>query len=284
MEQAPAGSALEASPSSIRRVGRAVSDAYSEVVGVIPMAGRAARLSPLPFSKELYPVGVRAVGDGARPKVVAQYLLDQMSRAGVRRAFLVLRQGKWDIPAYFGDGRRFGEVSLGYVIAAVPDGLPYSLDAATPFVRDCVVAMGFPDILLEVPDALAAVVSRQRETGADVVLGLFPWDDPLTDDMVQTDETGRVTAYFVREAVPHARFTWALAAWGPRFTEFLHNCVVERPPRDHNSEFALGRVLSAALAEGIRMQSVAFPDAGMLDIGTPDGLAALPAFLALNTA
>jgi glucose-1-phosphate thymidylyltransferase len=43
-----------------------------EVVGLIPAGGHAKRIAPLPCSKELYPVGFRAVDDGRslRPKVV----------------------------------------------------------------------------------------------------------------------------------------------------------------------------------------------------------------------
>jgi len=54
-----------------------------ELVGLIPAAGQAKRVSPLPGSKELFPVGFREVEVGGhvqlRPKVVSQYLLDNMS-------------------------------------------------------------------------------------------------------------------------------------------------------------------------------------------------------------
>ncbi len=45
-----------------------------EIIGLIPAAGQATRLAPLPCSKELYPIGLER--GGARPKVVCEYLLD----------------------------------------------------------------------------------------------------------------------------------------------------------------------------------------------------------------
>jgi glucose-1-phosphate thymidylyltransferase len=79
---------------------------HSEIIGLIPAAGQATRIAPLPCSKELYPIGFRTVpgSDGLRPKAVSHYLLEKMQIAGVRKAYFILRQGKWDIPAYWGDG------------------------------------------------------------------------------------------------------------------------------------------------------------------------------------
>lgn len=84
-----------------------------EVVGLIPAGGQATRLSPLPLSKELYPIGFQSISKdgGMRPKVVCQYLLERMKFAGITKAFIILRSGKWDIPAYLGDGFRLGILS-----------------------------------------------------------------------------------------------------------------------------------------------------------------------------
>src|SRR5437764_12541991 len=74
------------------------------LVGLIPAAGRAERLGPLPCSKELLPIGFRETPRGPAPKVAGHYLLERFRAAGVRRAFLVLHESKWDIPRYFGTG------------------------------------------------------------------------------------------------------------------------------------------------------------------------------------
>jgi glucose-1-phosphate thymidylyltransferase len=141
--------------------------------------------------------------------------------------------------------------------------------------------MGFPDIVLSPADALRHVVDRLVGTRSDVCLGLFGWDDPRLDDMVEVDETGRVVAYHRREALPHLRHTWAVAAWGPSFTALLHDAVAAwvPPGGDDSGEMAIGLVLQAALDAGLVVQSVTFDDGRMLDIGSPAGLQALPSFL-----
>ena len=77
-----------------------------DIVGIIPAAGTATRLSPLPCSKEILPVGMEQWGDKPyrRPKVAIQYLLDAMREAGIKKTYLIIRNNKWDIPAFLGDG------------------------------------------------------------------------------------------------------------------------------------------------------------------------------------
>ncbi|MEM6402045.1 MAG: dTDP-glucose pyrophosphorylase, partial [Cyanobacteria bacterium P01_D01_bin.116] len=149
------------------------------IIGLIPAGGKATRISPLPLSKELYPVGFRGDRDieinnqtknqtknqnnnqnnnqnHLRPKVVSHYLLEKMQLAGIDKAYFILRSGKWDIPGYFGDGEMLS-MSLGYLIMGVPYGVPFTLDSAYPFVKDAVVALGFPDILFEPKDAFLKI-------------------------------------------------------------------------------------------------------------------------------
>ena len=59
-----------------------------EVIGLIPAAGQATRLSPLPCSKELFPIGFGAskTGHNLVPKVVCQHLLEKMRLAGITKA------------------------------------------------------------------------------------------------------------------------------------------------------------------------------------------------------
>jgi len=67
-----------------------------EVAGVIPAAGWATRIGPLPCSKEILPVGFHTADDGssAQPKAIISYLLDKIQFAGIRKVYIVLRKGK----------------------------------------------------------------------------------------------------------------------------------------------------------------------------------------------
>ena len=143
-------------------------------MGLIPAAGRGTRLAPLPFSKELVPVGFQHASEGAdrKPKPVSQYLLERMRLAGAQQVFFITRPGKGDIADYYGDGSRLG-MDFAYLQARLPWGPPFSLSQAVPFIGDADVVFGFPDILIDPVDSFTPLLARQAETGADVVLGLF---------------------------------------------------------------------------------------------------------------
>jgi glucose-1-phosphate thymidylyltransferase len=247
-----------------------------EVVGLVPMAGQATRMSPLPMSKELFPISMQPTPSGLRPRVASHDLLESMRGAGIRRAFLVLRPGKWDIPGYYGDGAALLDMDLAYLVARFAYGPPYSLDAAYPFVRNAVVATGFPDILFTPAGAFGAILERQSRTQADVVLALFPWNQPTPEDMVDVDENGIVRAITLRQAMPGLRYTWVLAVWSPAFTEFMHSYLESctRSGEALRQELTLTHVMRAALSDGLRVEGVGFPDGEFLDIGTPEGLIA----------
>jgi glucose-1-phosphate thymidylyltransferase len=96
-----------------------------------------------------------------------------MKQAGVDRAFIVLRNGKWDVPAYFEDGA-IVDTQLAYLLTRLPFGPPYTLDQAFTFVRNTLVVFGFPDILFQPDDVFAQLLARQTATHADIVLGSIP--------------------------------------------------------------------------------------------------------------
>jgi glucose-1-phosphate thymidylyltransferase len=254
-------------------------DPVYEIIGLIPAAGQATRIAPLPCSKEIYPVGLRSEAGGVRPKVVCHDLLENMARAGIRKVYVVLRTGKWDIPAYLGDGSAF-HLHLAYLMMRLPFGPPYSLDQAYPFVLHNLVALGFPDILCEPDDAFVHLLAHQTKTGADIVLGLFPTDQPETCDMVATDHAGRATQIFIKPSSTDLQYTWLIAVWTPAFTQFLHDhlaaamTLVEAgtlPQRETH----VGDVIQAAIEAGLHVNTVLFRNGWYLDIGTPEGLATI---------
>ncbi len=254
-----------------------------EIIGLLPCGGQATRISPLPLSKELYPIGFQPGADGQpRPKVVAHYLLETMRLGGIRKAYCILRPGKWDIPAYFGAGALV-DMDLGYLILRSLHGVPYTLDQAYPFVQGALVALGFPDILLQPTDSYAQLIARWQHTQADVVLGLFPCDRPQKAGMVAFRADGTVQQIIEKPAQTDLRFMWGTALWTPRFTQFLHDYVagLDRdwqvnaagsPPDAPRPEVPIGDVIQAAIAAGFTVQSVPFADGRYLDIGTPDDL------------
>ncbi|MBA5866222.1 MAG: dTDP-glucose pyrophosphorylase [Nitrospira sp. CR1.3] len=256
-----------------------------EVVGLVPAAGLAKRLQPFPCSKELFPVGFsRDERSGTpRPKVAAQYLLDKFRAAGIAKTYFVIREGKWDIPNYFREGEAVG-MSLAYVVIPGSLGPPDTIDRAYPFVAQYRIAFGFPDILFGPSDAYSLLIGKQEHTRADVVLGLHPVEDPRSWDMVDAEEDGLVRAIVMKPAATTLTYGWDFAVWTPLFSEFLHRYLRAEDTRrdlgrltskanDPGGDLAVGVVLQAALKAGLSIQSVKFPDAAHLDIGTPENLA-----------
>ncbi|MEO0868367.1 MAG: sugar phosphate nucleotidyltransferase [Cyanobacteria bacterium J06642_11] len=258
---------------------------FEKIVGLLPAAGQGSRISPLPMSKELFPIGFQSMaGRGVRPKVACQYLLEAMGRAGVQESFLILRPGKWDIPAYFGDGSQLG-MRLAYLTVHVPFGVPFSLNQAYPFVKDAVVAMGFPDILFSPGDAYVKLLERLHNSQADVVLGLFPTDQPDKVGLVEFDQAGVVSGIYEKSQLTHLRYMWAMAVWRPRFTEFLHQTVEAKLQKligDQSPvlmtqmpeyvETPIGDVIVGAIANNLRVEAIPFETGQYLDIGTPENL------------
>jgi glucose-1-phosphate thymidylyltransferase len=246
----------------------------AEIVGLVPAAGQATRISPLPCSKEVYPIALRPGESGARPKVVSQYLFEHMRQAGIRKAYVILREGKWDIPAYFNDGTALLDMHLAYLMMRQPFGSPFSLDQAYPFVREAIVALSFPDLVFWPADIFIRVIARQAQGDADVVLGLVPCDRPHTADMIEIESTGRVRRFFIKQRETSLRYAWVAAVWTRTFTQFMHDYLDEaiRSSEATQRELYVGDVMQAAIDRGMHLDSVSFPDGGYVDIGSPEML------------
>ncbi|OAN45846.1 nucleotidyl transferase [Chloroflexus islandicus] len=251
------------------------------MIGLIPAGGMATRLGPLPCSKELLPVGAFVTPDGMRPRPVITYLLAQWQRASIERALIVVRPGKWDIPAYLGDGRAFGP-NLAYLTVHEPHGAAYTLAAALPFLAGETVALGLPDVILVPDDVYATLVAHHTAHQPDLTLGLFPCPTPQTADMVAlAGDQRRVTAIEIKPAQTHLQWTWMAAIWSPTVTDVLAEVVaadrLARQQEPNRVELHIGVVFQAAIARGLRVDGVIFPQGSALDIGTPAGWAAVTA-------
>jgi glucose-1-phosphate thymidylyltransferase len=216
-----------------------------------------------------------------RPKVVSQYLLESMYHAGVRKAYIVINRGKWDIPAYYGPGTKTG-IDLAYVVTDYAYGAPFSLKQALPFVSDATIIFGFPDIRFTPVAAFTHLLKQKYETDADLVLGLFKAADPPKMDMVRLDNHGDVTAIHIKPVETTLTYTWIIAVWSPRFTTFMSVYLNEleselerggsKAKREPQAEYYVGQVIQAALGSDLKLSSVIFESGEYIDIGTPKNL------------
>jgi glucose-1-phosphate thymidylyltransferase len=252
-----------------------------EVIGVLPAGGRATRVSPLPCSKEILPAGLRVTEDGrgVRPKAVSHYLLEKMHLAGIRKVYIVLREGKWDIPSYYNDGTALLDMDFAYLMMRLPYGPPFTVNQAYAFVRHAIIAFGFPDVLFEPRDAFVRLLERQAATGADVVLGACPTQPAdMPTDRLDIDPDGHVRRIAVNSQTSDLQLTWVMAVWTPVFTEFMHACLATvlagaQLSDSFAREMIMGDVIALALESGLHVDTVQFLDAKYLDLGTPEGLA-----------
>lgn len=249
----------------------------------MPAGGRASRIAPIPCSKELFPVGFRSVDEdrSLRPKVICHYLLERMRLASVTKVFIILRQGKWDIPAYLGDGSMLG-MQLAYLMIDMSDGVPYTIDQAYHFIQDSLVAFGFPDIIFQPDDAFEQLLTKQAATDADIVLGLFPAHQPEKMDMVDLYEDGRIRQVIIKPSQTNLHYTWIIAVWTPVFMQFMHEYLTSLKNKkgriglnkevSKKKELYVGDVIQAAIQDDLYVEVVVFPNGKYFDIGTPGDL------------
>lgn len=249
------------------------------LVGLLPAAGTARRISPLPCSKEILPVGYfsETGRHGGCVKAAIHYLLEEMGAAGVERAIVVMSPEKGDLPAFLKDDGNVA-VDLAYLVTRESWGVPFTLDRAFAYVKTATVLFGFPDILIDQPGAYRALMQRLRGEGEDLVLGVFPANTPAQEDLVALDARGRVGRLEIKVARSDLTLAWMLAVWQPRFSRFLHEWT-ERWRQQlsrtgaPSTEPYLGDVINAAITAGIKVGAVTFEQGAYMDIGTPDKLA-----------
>ena len=233
-----------------------------DLVGLIPAAGKGVRLG-LPYPKELYPI----IRDN-RYKPVAQFVVDNMTNAGLRHVVFVINETKHQLIGYFGSGQRFG-CDISYVVQeqmngedkSTSPGLAHALDSAYHLTRGKTVFFGMADTIMQPQDVFKqAYESVPPDT--DVILVLFTTQRPEKFGMVRLGEDRRVVEIVDKPRQTDLTEMWGCIIWRPRFTEFLHDCV-----RQQNiSDFA--RIMNSALAGGMSFRGVHMADGSYIDLGT----------------
>jgi len=259
----------------------------NDIVGLIPCAGKAVRLGVLPFSKELYPIGLDKFQGKQNIKVVSSYLIDHMKDAGVKDFHLILKEEKWDIPSYFSNLKQL-KINLCYHIVNIDYGVPFSLNTAYPFIKDKIVCLGFPDILFKPKKVYNQLLTKlSSDSNISVVLGVMPIDKPKKWDMVEYDSKNKIKRIVIKSSTEKSlKYGWFCAVWNAKFSDYLNSYISdllkEKSPKDlKNSEIYIGDVIRSAIKNGHNIESVIFEEGTCLDIGTPEDLLLANAFLSI---
>lgn len=245
----------------------------TEYVAIVPAAGVGSRLPDRKLSKEL----VTFADASGEPRPVISHLLDCLVGAGVNDIIVVTRTDKRDIGEYLAQPE-WQSCNFDLVITDGTSGVPETVALGLDRSAGRRVVFGFPDILFRPNDAISTLIGALDNSRADVMLGLFPTNNPSKMDMVATDETGQVLDIVIKSKTTRLPMTWILAVWSAEFSHYLSTLFVDSPGRLRRQTRGaggghLGHAFQLALADGILIESVSFAEGACLDIGTPDDLA-----------
>jgi glucose-1-phosphate thymidylyltransferase len=244
-----------------------------DIVGLVPAAGIASRLGKLPYSKEIMPLP----GMNDKSSVLSENLVRYFRLGGIHNLYFIIRKGKWDIPEYYGDGSSFG-VNIGYLMMNLPFGTPFTISQAFPFVKDKMVALGFPDILFEPEDAFEKLKNRFLETDASLMLGIVPSEHYLRSDMIEFDAQGMIKDIVIKQDRPDLKHSWFIALWRPAFSLFMKDYLNRLLSRNQDGRIALsdgtfrelymGDIFREAIFGGMKTDYLLFGNGYYRDMGT----------------
>lgn len=232
------------------------------LIGLIPAAGRGVRLG-LPYPKELYPV----IRDN-RYKPISQYVLDNLTDAGLQHVVFVVNETKHQLMGFFGDGHRFG-CNISYVVqeqsndkqASTSPGLAHALDSAYHLTRGNTVCFGMADTIMQ-PKGVFSQALSVAQPDDDVILVLFKTERPEKFGMVRMVDDQRVRQIVDKPKQTDLLWMWGCIIWRSDFTEYLHECVRNQGI----SDFA--QIMNSAIAEGYRFRGVKIEGGVYIDLGT----------------
>ena len=235
-----------------------------EFVGLIPAAGKGIRLG-LPYPKELYPV----IQEN-RYKPISQFVLNNLTYAGLKHIVFVINETKHQLIGYFGNGQRFG-CEISYVVQehirtasnSTSPGLAHALDSAYHLINGKTVFFGMADTIMR-PNNVFSYAFQKASPKDDVILVLFDTERPEKFGMVQTDEDGRVIEIVDKPQKTNLTRMWGCIIWRPRFTQYLHENIHEKKI----SDFA--QIMNNAIQEGFHFRGVHIEDGTYIDLGTYD--------------
>ena len=233
-----------------------------DLIGLIPAAGKGVRLG-LPYPKELYPV-IR----NNHYKPISQFVLNNLTQAGLRHIVFVVNETKHQLMGFFGNGHRFG-CNISYVVqesatngqsASTSPGLAHALNSAYHLTQGKTVFFGMADTIM--PDRVFAQCFEIATAEDDVILGLFPTERPEKFGMVHFDQNDRVIEIIDKPRQTALTEMWGCIIWRARFSEHLRNCVAQ-----NISDFA--EIMNRAIREGMCFRAVHI-DSTYIDLGTYD--------------
>jgi glucose-1-phosphate thymidylyltransferase len=244
------------------------------VIGVIPAAGKGTRLAPLPFSKELFPLGFIKSQDKYFVRPVSHYLLETFKKADINDIFWITSVDKPDIQKYYKSGTHYG-MNFCYLNQDEPKGMVDAITCIDPWLRtekDYLIALGMPDTLFDPEDMFVQMKELLLSSSSfDVVLGIFQtrqWEKLGMVDF--NDENGLHVVSKITDKPkikPETDFAWGTALWRPSFQSMLQK-ILPNGKADH--EYTLSEAFNYAIDNGLKVGAI--KGSKYMDIGTIEDL------------
>ena len=219
-------------------------------------AGLGTRLRTLGLNipKVMVPIG---------DKPLLQHHFEWFAGQGVREFILNLHHMPEKITDYFGDGSKFG-VKVTYSIEPEILGTAGGVKKMEAALRAGTFLVIYGDNLIRVE--LAPMLEFHRQRRALATVALFESPEPWTGGVVETDATGKVTAF--REKPDRKTISTNLINAG---IYLLEPEVLDAIPPEQFCDFGKD-VFPRLLADGAAVYAMK-PKAYVHDIGTPERLA-----------
>jgi glucose-1-phosphate thymidylyltransferase len=244
------------------------------VFGVIPAAGKGTRLAPLPFSKELFPLGFIKSQDKYYVRPVSHYLLETFKKAEIKDIFWITSEDKSDIQKYYKSGTSY-QMNFCYLNQDEPKGMVDAITCIDPWLRteeDYLIALGMPDTLFYPEDMFIQMKDLLLSpTHFDVVLGIFHTEQWGKLGMVEfKEENGLHIVSKITDKPkikPQTDFAWGTAIWRSSFQNILQKVL---PRGKADKEYTLSEAFNYAIDHGLKVGAI--KGSKYMDIGTIEDL------------
>lgn len=227
--------------------------------GIIPAAGKGSRIQPLPFSKELLPVGSTVYCDTEQPKVVSEYLIERMVIAGVDKICMIISPEKSDILRHY--GKYSSNIHISFVMQQTPQGLCDAIFSVVPIIdKNENVIIGLPDTVWFPKDALCQLPVNE------LTFLLFKVEQPHLFDAVEIGIDGYISNVKVKEKNVTSNLIWGAFKMPGYIYHKLYELWLIRERKD---EF-FGTLVNAYIQTGGKVSGM-YASEQYVDIGTMNG-------------
>ena len=231
--------------------------------GLVPAAGLATRMRPFRYPKELLPVHFESAGNGGfiRPKLLIEYCLEAFSLALVNDIYIVVPDWKPEIMRYLEDGKQFGH-HISYLYNSKAIGLADALLSGHRWLHDKTTCFAMPDTIFSPLSAFQIILNSLKEKNADLILGVFPTEEPGHFAPVEFDQYGKVLNIWEKPSQPMFNNTWGIAVWSRNFWEYFASFTNTLEPG-----VSITQTFEKASKEGLRVFCEYFEKGWYRDFG-----------------